>query len=128
MSNTCQSIEDYVSERKWFINNLSLGLREDLVHQLQQEFIEQQRVCVPWPELQFSLFPNGNVVWNVQKILLDDVHNWDTNLELVLVKEKLGLVRYFSFSCNNNNISSDLLSHRKNIVSRLIPKHRLYNL
>lgn len=127
MSNIYQSNEDHLSERKWFIDHFSRGLREDIVYQLQQDFIEQQKVRVPWPEQQFRLFPNGNIVWNIQKILLDDVDNWDGNLELVLVKEKLGLVQFFSLSCNNKNIPHHLVSHRKIIVSGLIAKQRLCN-
>lgn len=127
MSNTCHSVQARELERKWFIKNLSLDLRKNKVHQLQQHLIDQQKVCEPWPELQFFLFPNGNKLWNIQKILLDDVENWDGNLELVLLKEKFGLVQFFKFVCSNNNISQDLLSHRKIIVASLIPRHRLCN-
>ena len=127
MSNISQSNEDHVSECKWFIDHLSRGLREDIFYQLQQDFIEQQKVRVPWPERQFCLFPNGNIVWNIQKIILDDEDNWDGNLELVLVKEKLGLVQFFNLSCNNKNILHHLVSHRKKIVLELIAKQRLCN-
>ena len=127
MSNICHRVQDRKLERKWLIKKLSLDLRKDKVHQLQQDLIEQQKVCEPWSELQFFLFPNGNIIWNIQIIVLDDVENWDGNLELVLLKEKLGLVQFFKFEGSNDNIPQDLLSHRKNIVSSLIPRHRLYN-
>ena len=88
--------------------------------------LNAQKVREQWPEMQFHLFPNGNIVWNIQKIVLDDPNDWDGNLELVLVKEKLGLVQFFSLTrCNSKNVLEELLTHRKHVVSQLISKKRL---
>ena len=126
MSKVGQSNEDRVEERKWFINHLSYGLRKEFFFHVQKDFVERQKVREQWPEMQFHLFPNGNIVWNIQKIVLDDPNDWDGNLELVLVKEKLGLVQFFSLTrCNNKNVSEELLTHRKHVVSQLISKKRL---
>ena len=79
-----------------------------------------------WPEFRFNLIPKGNVVWNVQKIILDDFSSWDENLELILLKEKLGLVQFFSMSCKDENILHPLVSYRRGILLGLIAKKQLY--
>ena len=106
------SIEDCAIERKWFMGHLSRDVRENMVHQLQEDLVKQTRVEIIW----FNLFPKGSVVWNVQKVILDDFSSWDENLELILLKEKLGLVQFFSMSCKDENILLPLVSYRRGIL------------
>ena len=66
-------------------------------------------------------------MWNIQKILLDDFDSWDGNLELILLKEKMGLVQFFRLSCKDENILHPLVSYRRGIILGHISKKRLYN-
>ena len=98
------STKDHALERKWFMDHFSRDLLEKMVHQLQEDLVKQKKVDIIWPKLKFNMFPNGNIVWNIQKILLDDFDSWDRNLELILLKEKMGLVQFFRLSCKDENI------------------------
>lgn len=121
------STKDRALERKWFMDHFSQDLREKMVQQLQEDLVKQKKVDIIWPELKFNLFPNGNIVWNIQKILLDDFDSWDGNLELILLKEKMGLVQFFRLSCKDENILHPLVSYRRGIVLGHITKKRLCN-
>ena len=121
------SIEDCAIERKWFMGHFSRDVHKNMVHQLQEDLVKQTRVEILWPKFRFNLFPKENVVWNIQKFILDDFNSWDENLELILLKEKLGLVQFFSMSCKDENILHPLVSYRRGILLGRIAKKRLYN-
>ena len=61
--------------------------------------MECSQIVVPWLESRYNLFTKGKHVWNIQKIVLDKGDDWDGNLKLSLVKEKLGLVKFYKVIC-----------------------------
>lgn len=114
-------------ERTFLMRHYSRELRETIASQLGQHLINRSEIRVLWLETKYNLFLEGKRVWNIQKIFIDDLDDWDGNLKLVLVKEKLGLVQYHKVSTYHGcgNMDLDLMCHRMSMLVRLIPKERL---
>ena len=86
-------------EWTWIMQNCVREVCEDLALQYAKYLIERSQITVPWLESRYNLFPKGKHVWNIQKIVFDKGDDWDGNIKLLLVKEKLGLVKFYKVTC-----------------------------
>lgn len=115
------------AERAWFLVHYSRELRKSVALALAEDLRGRSEINLPWPETTYDLFPNSNIIWNVQKIFLDDNDHWDGNLKLVLAKEKLGLVRFFHVTHQRNGrVPLDVMHCRMSVLSEIIPSKRLW--
>lgn len=86
----------------------------------------QQSIRVPWPIEGFYLFGKDRRKWNVMKIYIDEVEDWDGNIKLLMYKQKLGLIDLYKVTYHRKeDMCLDTMLYRMDLLSHLIPRRRI---